>query len=79
MSDSDCEMSSYEELLDLLDALPMLVRETRRRRGMSMRAVHDVTGVSAPTIQRCEVGTQDVSLSNAKILLRWVGTPDVTS
>lgn len=79
MSESDCEMSSYGELLELLDALPMLVRETRRRRGMSMRAVQAATGVTASTIQRCEAGTQDVSLSNAKTLLRWVGTPDVTA
>ena len=79
MTESDCEMSSYEELLNLLDGLPMLVRETRRRRGMSMRAVHAVTGVAASTIQRCEAGTQDVSLDNAKTLLRWVGTPDVTA
>ncbi len=79
MSESDCEMSSYEELLNLLDGLPMLVRETRRRRGMSMRAVQAVTGVAASTIQRCEAGEQDVSLTNAKVLLRWVGTPDVAA
>lgn len=69
-------MSPYSDLLDILDGLPLLVRETRRRRQLSMRKVADETGVTAPTIQRCEAGQQEVSLTNAKRLLQWLATPD---
>jgi transcriptional regulator with XRE-family HTH domain len=69
-------MSPYEDLLGILAGLPLLVRETRRRRRMSMRDVSAVTGVSAPTIQRCEQGEQEVSLTNATRLLRWLALPD---
>lgn len=73
---SDFEMSPYSELLGILEGLPLLVRETRRRRQLSMRKVAELTGVTAPTIQRCEAGEQEVSLTNAKRLLWWLALPD---
>jgi ribosome-binding protein aMBF1 (putative translation factor) len=67
-------LSPYDELISILDSLPVLVREKRRRLGLSLRAAADEIGMSAPTIQRCEAGQKEVSLTNATILLRWVGT-----
>ena len=66
-------LSPYDELISILDSLPVLVREKRRRLGLSLRAAADEIGMSAPTIQRCEAGQKEVSLTNATILLRWVG------
>jgi predicted transcriptional regulator len=53
--------------------LPLLVREKRRRCNLSLRAAAEQTGVSYPTILRCEQGVKEVSLTNATILLRWIG------
>lgn len=78
MSDSDCEMSPYGELIEVLEALPLIVRETRRRRGLSQRAAGTAAGVEFATISRCENGA-GLHLKSILPLLRWVGTPDVTA
>lgn len=66
-----CELSPYSDLVDILDALHLLVRETRRSRRLTMGDVERTTGVSASTICRLEAGA-GVSLANAAALLRWL-------
>lgn len=74
---SEEALTSYEELISVLEALPLLVRETRRRRGLSLRAAADAAGTLAANIHRCEQG-HGMHLASVVPLLRWVGTPDVT-
>lgn len=63
----------YDDILAVLDNLPVLVRETRRRKGASMREVGRQTGMAASTVMRVEKGI-DCSLENAKVLLRWAAS-----
>lgn len=78
---SDGVLTSYSELADVLDSLPLLVRERRRADGLSLRAAAKQTDVGFNTIARLEKG-DDCSLTNAITLVRWLGTrpaaPDPT-
>lgn len=67
-------LPSYTDLADLLERLPVLVRETRRRKGLSLRQAEAECGVSTGTLSRFEAGRLDCSLRNAQRLLRWLGT-----
>jgi transcriptional regulator with XRE-family HTH domain len=69
------KLSPYAELIDLIENLPILVRETRRRRGLSMRAAADLTGLSFTTFARFEDGRPAHSLA-VIALLRFVGDLD---
>lgn len=76
MSDPDGALSSYAEVIAVIEALPVLVRETRRRRGLSLRqAARNIGSVEASTLHRFE-GGQQIHSGNLLALLRWVGTPD---
>ncbi len=66
----------YSELIGVVEALPLLVRETRRRKGLSLRAAAQEIGVSFATVARAENG-EDLVLSCAVALLRWVGSSSV--
>jgi hypothetical protein len=72
---SDSAPTSYAEVIDILERLPLLVREARRRRGLSLRAAARDAGVGFANISRCENG-EGMHLSTVVPLLRWVGTPD---
>lgn len=72
MSDA---LTTYGEMLDVLEHLPLILRETRRQRGVSQRACARQTGTSFSTISRVENG-EDCTLSNAMALLRWIADPD---
>lgn len=61
----------------MLEALPVLVREKRRRDRLSCRAAGGASGVGFNTVSRVERG-EHCSLENALALLRWVGAPDCT-
>lgn len=61
----------YAELAEVIDRLPMLLREARRARGLSMRAAAKELGISFSTIPRIEAG-QDCALSNAVAVMRWL-------
>jgi len=67
----------YAELADVLDNLPLLVRETRRSRRLSQRAAAADIGCAFSTISRVE-NAEDCVLSNAIAMLRWMdgGTRD---
>lgn len=77
MADND-KLSPYDELIDLIANLPVLVRETRRRRGLSIRATAEATGMSFATISRAESGST-LQGDNLTALLRFVGDLDVTT
>lgn len=72
-------LTPYAELIELLEALPLLVRERRRRCGLSLRATAGQAGVSFSSLARFEHG-RGIDLSTAVLLLAWVGEPaDVCS
>lgn len=62
----------YSELIGVLELLPLLVRETRRRRGMSVRAVSRELKMSDATVGAVEKQTTDPTLSTVIALLEWV-------
>jgi transcriptional regulator with XRE-family HTH domain len=69
---STTSLTPYGELADVLKHLPVLVRENRRRRGLSLRAAAQEAGVSFSTVARAESG-EDCALSSAIALLNWLG------
>lgn len=64
-------LMSYAQMMEVLDNLPMLVREKRRRLGLSLRAAAKDIGMSATAVTRLERG-DDCSLSTIKAMLAWV-------
>jgi ribosome-binding protein aMBF1 (putative translation factor) len=75
--DSDCELTTYRDLAEVLENLPLLLRETRRWRRVSMRALAPEIGISFSTISRIEAGTE-CTLQNAIAVLRWLDHPEQT-
>lgn len=63
--------TSYAELAGVLTALPMLLREARRARGLSIRAAASQIGCSFSTIHRIEHG-EDAVMSNVSGVMRWL-------
>lgn len=72
---SNRDLSTYDDVIAVVEALPALVRETRRRRGLSLRQVGTSLDVDFNTLGRFERGRQ-VHSGTLVTLLRWVGTPD---
>lgn len=71
----ECELSTYDELVEVITNLRFLVREKRRRERLSYRAAAEAVGLSGKsgsTLHRFE-GGQDVSAENLVALIRWVG------
>lgn len=66
--------TTYLELADVLNSLPLIVREARRARNFSQKAAAEQIGVTDRTIRRLENG-EDVNLSTAVALLRWLTPP----
>lgn len=63
----------YGTVADVIEALPQLVAEKRRRGEWTLRGVAEQTGVSFVTVDRAEKG-KDLRLSSAVALLRWLAT-----
>lgn len=63
--------TTYTELAGVLTSLPLLVREARRARGLSIRAAAKQIGCSFSTVLRFENG-EDCNLSNAQLMLSWL-------
>jgi len=61
----------YRELAGVLEGLPLLLREARRARGLSLRAAAGEIGMSFSTVTRIEEGV-DCVLSNAVAVLLWL-------
>lgn len=69
-------LTPYRELAEIIDRLPLLTREARRARGLSLRMAADKIGISFNTVTRIEHG-DDCSLSSAVAVLRWLDwTPE---
>ena len=68
------ELVSYLEIARVVELLPTLVREKRRRDGLSLRAAADRIGVAASTVKRFEDGA-GIAWEKVPVLLRWVGDP----
>lgn len=68
----DGSPTPYAELAAVLDALPLLVREARRRRSHSLRAAEEETGVPFNTIRRLESGEALPMMKHAAALLRYI-------
>jgi len=66
--------TTYSELAQVLASLPMLLREARRARKLSLRAVARELDLSFSTVTRIESG-EDCVLSNAVAVLRWLDAP----
>ena len=67
------ELAGYAELIEVLEALPLLVREQRRRLGITLREAGEQSGVGFNTLYRIEARVSECSLSNAVAILRWLG------
>ena len=66
-------LAPYTDVLAVIDSLPVILREARRRRGASVRAAAQEIGVSFSTVSRIETGA-DCNLSHAVAALRWAST-----
>lgn len=65
--------TSYEELAAVVESLPMLVREKRRRCGLSLREAAVEIGCSFSTITRFEKAEDGWNGRLLPDLLRWLG------
>jgi ribosome-binding protein aMBF1 (putative translation factor) len=74
VADAIVSLTPYAELAEVIASLPLLLREARRARGLSLRAAARELGLSFSTVDRIERG-EDCALSNATTVLRWLGQP----
>lgn len=65
--------TSYDELASLVENLPLLVREKRRREGLSIREAARQVGCSFSTLHRFESSDQGWNGRLLPDLLRWLG------
>lgn len=64
-------MTTYTELAEVLEAVPLLCREKRRREGLSLRTAGEQMGMSFGTVGRIE-NRQGAHLANVVTILRWL-------
>jgi transcriptional regulator with XRE-family HTH domain len=69
---SDGELTTYAELAAVLDSLPLLMREKRRKDRLSVRAAAEQAGVSFMTFSRWERGDTGRNVSAVAEMLRWL-------
>lgn len=65
------QLTGYDEMADVLEKLPLIVRETRRARRLILRDAAQQIGCSASTVMRFERG-EGGTLDLVIRLLRWV-------
>lgn len=70
-----CDLTSYAELAEVLDNLPILVREKRRRARLSLRATGEALGCAASTVMRFETGQYGIDTATLARIVRWLGEP----
>jgi transcriptional regulator with XRE-family HTH domain len=63
--------SRYDELVQLLDHMPVIIRETRRRKGLTLHEAAAQSGVPASVLSRVDRGLNDLSLRSLKAVLVW--------
>lgn len=72
---SDGVQTTYRELANLLVDLPLLLREARRTRQLSLRAAAREIGCSFNTIARIEKGDFECRTGSAVSVLIWLDGP----
>jgi ribosome-binding protein aMBF1 (putative translation factor) len=68
------DISTFGELVQVLDDLPVIVLNARRSRRLSQRGMATETGLSFSTICRIEQGGECSSIS-LRALLAWLDGP----
>jgi len=61
----------YDEIIAVLAAVPVILRETRRRKGLALREAGDQLGIAASTVMRWERHEQEPSTTDIIRILRW--------
>jgi len=69
---SDGTLTTYTELAAVVEQLPLLVREKRRRDGLSLREAARQLGCSFSTIGRLESGGHGWNGRLLADVLRWL-------
>lgn len=69
---SDQDLSTYTEMVDVLERLPQIVRDARRARGISLRAVGRESGISNPALSQFENGHHTLGGAHTIRLLKWL-------
>ena len=68
----DQPLTSYAELAEILDHLPMLLREACRARGITQNIAAKQIGIAQSTISRIINRAGDVNLENTIYILAWL-------
>ena len=71
-------LTTYAELAEIVDNLPMLIREKRRRCGLSLRQAAAEIGCSFTTVTRFEQADAGWNGRLLADLLRWLDAPTPT-
>jgi transcriptional regulator with XRE-family HTH domain len=69
---SGCEESSYTELAEVLGSLALIVRESRRARGLSLRKAAKQIGVDFNMLSRLERGEAAIYHTNLVPIFHWL-------
>lgn len=67
-------LTTYAELADVLQSLPLLLREARRQRGLSIRKAAVEIGINFATLSRIEAGKGHM-IDNGLAVLHWLDHP----
>lgn len=70
----EAELSSYADLAQVIQDMPVIVRSARRMRRLSLRAAGVEMGLSFATVHRVESG-HDFDSGTLQALLRWLDEP----
>jgi len=62
---------TYADVVQVLDSLPLILREARRERGLSQRAACQEAGMNVLAFQRAEKG-DPMTITSARSFLLWL-------
>lgn len=65
--------TTYTELAEVIASIPVLIRDKRRRDGLSLREAGRQLDVSFSSVKRWEAGEAIGSTDELMALLRWLG------
>jgi len=74
VSASNKKHTTFAEMVDVLDSMPVILLNARRARGLSMRDVAQRLGLSLSTVSRVEAGAE-FSSTSLKAILLWLEEP----
>lgn len=63
--------TSFEEMIDVLDNMPVIMLNARRAKGLSQREVAGLLGLSWSTVNRMEHGAE-FSSESLRAVLGWL-------